>query len=658
MRRPVIAVSLLLGLLRPAAAFVYFEHAWFSDRGCRVAQHAVAEALTDDGRRARYLALALVCPERTPTRYCADGRKFAQSQLNRLDGTLTDHAVTFGDFSGLADHVSRFGPVRGLARLGDDGLIGEVWRWFAEDPGDPGGVVGDIAEEGCEHEVAVPWAQAHRDVARMLTVVEAEQRLPSLSVDWLAGRRRTRPRLGPDDPDALYSFDNPHFLDLQLSNHTHFGLKAYQSWLGLHGAAVDVGQATCAEVVGLDADALADLDDADTVDWDALAPNARRAAGCRLLRGLVRARLLRWAKRADPALVAPVAARLQALAAPAGDDALLDQVVAALHGALIEGVALHYLEDGFAGGHARTDRSAQGLAASRYTHDLDGDDGLAVVVQTRAGAASLVAYGDRRMFGPELAEDARCDSLDGADRATVTTCLLRHQRGLVTTVVAASVADWVAGGRFYGAPADDPRATPGCAQPDALDRFICRGLPIAPPAVLPAEDHPTATWLAPGDLPVPPAPFDYEALLGTTSIDLSGGSPQAGARLVLLTELGSSGHWMRSHDVGLNATLGDGADDRMVVEYAHRFHWRWAARFLVDAGPYVFIGASHLATDAALTTGVGPTAGLTFLPEGWTKIPLQLSFDYRAPLRLLTGAGYAPRVMGHFLEIGLGFAFM
>jgi arginase family enzyme len=46
------------------------------------------------------------------------------NRLRDLPGAGGGHSVTLGDFSALADHLIEFGPVRGLAKAEEDGLLG------------------------------------------------------------------------------------------------------------------------------------------------------------------------------------------------------------------------------------------------------------------------------------------------------------------------------------------------------------------------------------------------------------------------------------------------------------------------------------------------------------------------------------------------------
>lgn len=639
-------LALTLLPLGPAYAFAYLEHSWVTDRACSEALARLAPAVAaDETLAARYLALALVCPERAVPRYCVDDRKTATAQLNLLEDASDAHGVTLGDFAALPDHYSRYGPVRGLDRAGV-GLLGAVLGWLGDGAGGVGGIIEDVAEEGCD-DSDVPWEVVERDVSAELARLRTDGHLPAVPQGALSALDRAPPAAGPDDPHALYSFDNPHYLDLVLRNHGHFGAAAYGRWLGFHTTAVDLAEHPCAATLGLDGDALEDIaDDAGgafaDVEWDDLDADRRREQGCAMLRERVRGRVERWLERGEAALTAPV----RALAL---DDARLDAVVSALMAAVFEGAGLHYLQDDLAGGHLRTDRTAvSGLADSRFTHDLDGDLGVAARLDTLDGSTAFVAFGDGRLLGPALAPSDDCDTLPAPSREATTACLLRRQRGLLVATTAASLLDWALGGAAY-----QPPAAHGCDAEEEPRAFVCRALPMRPVSAGPSPSSPPPETLARGDLPVPPPPFSYESVLIAADFDATGGPPRLGARLELLTELGDSAGWMRSYDLGvLVAPASDRA--RYDVELAHLFHFRWAARFLVNAGPYVYVSATGLGDDPDFVAGVGPDLGLTFLPEGWTQAPLEFTLNWRMPLRLIGGAA----VEAHFVGAAIGLAFM
>ncbi|MFN7135650.1 MAG: hypothetical protein ACK4N5_26495, partial [Myxococcales bacterium] len=203
----------------------------------------------------------------------------------------------------------------------------------------------------------------------------------------------------------------------------------------------------------------------------------------------------------------------------------------------------------------------------------------------------------------------------------------------------------------------------GCDEGDAARAFACAQLPTrAPLAAGHAAGGDAPRTLAPGTLPVPPPPFSYQSLLFSTSHDASGGPPQLGLRTVFLSQLGSRANWMTSYHVGLLTTLGRGERAQLVTEFSYMFHWRWAARFLLNAGPFAFGGLRGLGEGVSPFAGVGPNVGASVLPEGWIRLPLEVSLSYRLPLTLLDARhGFSSkgiRIEAHWIELGLGLAFM
>jgi hypothetical protein len=56
--------------------------------------------------------------------------------------------------------------------------------------------------------------------------------------------------------------------------------------------------------------------------------------------------------------------------------------------------------------------------------------------------------------------------------------------------------------------------------------------------------------------------------------------------------------------------------------------------------------------------GLGPVVGLSALPEGWIKIPLEVTVSGRLPVTLLDGReGRGVGLEGWWLELSLGLAF-
>ncbi len=666
-------LALALTLASPAArAFDYLEHAYFADRACYEAQRRLAPLVTPARPDvvARYLALALACPERWDRPYCADDLKQAEAGLNRLEAPPAasgDHALTLGDFSALVDHLAWFGPVGGFPRARQPGLTAEVLALLGA-PTTSGGLIEDVAEEACDSGVAVPWDRVEHDVRSALAASDASGAPVAVPPALLAPNRRASPHAGPVDPAALLSFNNPHYLDLKLHGDDHFGVRAFGAWTGYHTAARVIAASRCQDVLAVDADLLEDLADGlpafARVDFDDLAPAERARQGCLLLAERVRRRLLDWRRRAEPALTAPAAPFLDAFAdgpATTEEALLLEHVVTALMAVVWEGGGLHFLQDGLSGGHLRTDPTSRaGLGEIRYAHDTDGQFGLSAVLTTAAGHAPFVAYGDGFLLGRPTGALDTCvwDRLGDAGQPDVTACLVQHQRGLLVALGAASLVDWALGGVLQA-----PRAAAdGCSTPtDAPHAFVCRFLPLRAVAAAGYEPQgPPPTELAEGTLPTPPPPFAYQSLLTVLAADFGGDGVQAGARLVFLSELDDLANWMSSWHFGLLTTQGVRRSE-LLAEFSFMFHWRWAARFLVNAGPVLHAGWRGFGDDVSTFVGLGPSVGLTFLPEGWTKIPLEATFSLRLPVTLLDsrfGAADGVRIEGWWFEIGVGLAFM
>ncbi len=664
-----------------AGAYNYLEHTFFTDRACLETQRRLITRMEQGEASpetiARYLALSLSCPESWDKPYCVDGYKQLESGLNRLEAepeVSGDLAATLGDFAALPDHLSQNGPVRGLSRVGDTGLTLETWRWLAEDPRDAGGVIGDVSEDACEVDDLVPWERVEHDISTALGKLHENGDLDAVPAELMTPMARAPIPKGPTDPAGVYSFDNPHYLDLVLRNHSHFGSQAYGAWVGYHSAAVSMNQRSCEQIIGFDADQLDDLaDDLESfnrLDWDELSSSQRRRSGCAMMRTAVHRRLIEWAARADAELVAPVVQSIAGLGPAHGASRLdLDAVVVALSSLVMEGAGIHYLQDGLASGHMRTIRSKEQLDEVRYDHDADNRDGVAALLQTRSGNYPFVAFGDNYLLGPALTDrPLDCDlgeiDPDGVIPAAVSGCLIQHQRGLLVAATQASLLDWALGGTLYDEPEEAAAQTPeSCERDDELEAFICRTLPARTTRVT-GEDNSAGQVLSRlhhGSIPVPPPPFGYQALSFNIGLEATGDASQFGLHLTLLDELDRRANWLVSHRTGIRTTFGDADLNQFVADYSYGFHWRWSARFLVDARAEVFTGLRGLDEDVAFFTGLAPHVGVTALPEGWTKLPLELTLSYRLPMVFygsdggFFGNGF---IDGHWIMFGLGLAYM
>ncbi|QDG51179.1 hypothetical protein FIV42_10645 [Persicimonas caeni] len=662
-------------------AYDYIEHTYFTDRACLEAQTRlgahIQEGDTSNETLARYLALALACPEKWDKPYCDDGYKQLESGLNRLEAPphqSGDLAASLGDYAALPDHMSKYGPIRGLSRIGADGLTYEAWLWLTGEPDDAGGVIGDVAEDACETDNLVPWNRVEHDISTFLTRTDEKDDLEAIPTDLLSPVVRAPIPQGPTDPAGAYSFDNPHYLDLVLRNHSHFGDQAFSSWLGFHSAAVSVGKKTCEDVIDFDDDQLDDLADDmagfDEIEWDELSKEERAKQGCAVMREAIRRRLVEWHARADKKLVAPVDKLLTEMKeSPDEAGLLLDRVAVATTSLVMEGTGLHYLQDGLAGGHMRTIRSKEELGEVRYDHHADNRDGVVALFQTRTGEYPFVAFGDQYMLGPvqvDKAVDCNWDDLSAPKTPPelVSTCLIQHQRGLLVATSTASLVDWALGGTLYDAP-NEPKtlARTSCPQDGSLEAFVCRTLPARPTLVAGQNDSSgqVVGRMHHGSIPVPPPSFGYQALTFDLGVEATGAAAQYGLHLTLLSELDDRANWLTSHRMGLRSTIGDAQLNQFILDYSYGFHWRWSARFLIDARTEYFAGLRGLDSDVAFFTGLAPQVSMTALPEGWTKLPLEFSLGYRLPLVFYgTDASFFGEnfVGGHWIMIGLGLAYM
>ncbi len=663
-RIPSFTVLLLLALPSRALAFDYLEHSYFSDRACLEAQRRLAPLAARDERIAlRYAALSLFCPESWKRPYCGDDYKQLEGSLNRLEQPPAedgDHAITLGDFAALPDHLTAWGPIRDLPRADRDGMTLRAFEWLGE-TGDAGGVISDVAEDACETDELVDWPALEKDVSAGIEALAG----PPFQIprELLLPTARAELNRGPHDPAGPYSFDNPQYLDLVLRNHHHFGVPAWATWSGFHSAAAAIASSSCEARLAFGAGTREDLADDvpgfDAIDWDALDEPALRKRGCELLAEKVRLRLIEWSKRADPELVDPIRPLLARLAEQGSAATVAPQLVPLFTSLVFEGGGLHFLQDSLAGGHLRLDRSAYGLEDSRYEHDTDGQHGVAASVATRDGKSAFVAFGDSYLLGDAGVRVERCDwpVLGAASPQEVTACLLQHQRGLVAASSTAALLDWAHGGLMFEGGRD------GCADADPSVDFACRRLPTRAPLAAGYDlGAPVPSTIPEGTLPVPPPPFSYQSMLFSTAVDASGGPSQLGVRMVFLSSLGERANWMTSYHVGLLTTLGRAEHAQVLSEFSYMFHWRWAARFLVNAGPFVYGGLRGFGQSVTPFTGVGPNVGISVLPEGWIRLPLEVSVSYRLPITLLDGRhGFSAQGIGieaHWIELGLGLAFM
>lgn len=734
-----LALNLVVAV-SPAQAFDYLEHSYFTDTACHRVQAQLATHIAahpdDVELKARYLALGLFCPTSWQPRYCEDDEKLITGSIHDLarpPALSRDVSLTLGDYAALPDHFARFGPVKNLPLAGKDGLWDWTTRWMTRRrPGGVGGVVEDVAEDACETDGLPDWERIQQDIdAYLARAEEAPLQVPESLLSPLS--RAPIPR-GPTDPAGAYSFDNPHYLDLVLRNHNHFGVQAYSSWLGFHGAGIEIASRSCESTLALDDWRLRKISKRipgfDHIDFGDLPEQERATKACAMLGEVVRGRLDAWRRNADPALLAPVARELalllddedgpleaqQSTSPPqdSGDASitarpdmtdilqaahLLDATTSSVMGLVFEGSGLHFLQDGLAAGHMRTIRTRGGLKEARYDHDQDNRHGVVALMRTRAGVFPLVAFGDSFMLGPvDQSAPSACEGFeavatgleDETRRHQVSVCLIQHQRGILTASSMASLLDWALGGTLYGLEEgvdDHVEMSSGsgaaggkesasehkipnhnafrsiCERLSGLERFICAHLPSRPTFVA-GEELPVGVYgdvMHQGSLPVPPPPFSYEALTTRVGFDIGGRAPQVNVSFTLLSELDDLANWLTSYRLGLTTSLGDGVSQQGFIDFTYSFHWRWAARFLIDGGVSTYAGFRDFDEDPQFFTGLSPVVGLTALPEGWIKIPLEFSLSYRLPINVFVarqGFFQRPVLDGHWLYVGFGLAFM
>jgi hypothetical protein len=678
----VIATLMLFFMINasPLAAFDYLEHSYLTDRACLQAQRLLAQEIEqrpdDYDLLAKYVALSLFCPAQWERPYCLNGYKQAVGGLILPDGPPSesgDYSITLGDYAALPDHISRFGPVAGFPRALGDGLVSRTFEWLADPPGGAGGVIGDIAEDACETDSLVFWNKIEEATENYFVVAEEAGGLPTLPKRMLQTNRRAVPPQGPFDPDGAYSFDNPHYLDLILRNHNHFGTLAHSTWQGFHEAARTMAATACEDLLAFEDGEYSDLAEEipafENIDWSDLETGERNRRGCALLAELVKRRTYFWFKHAAPELTDPAAGLQRLFYATERErveraELVLGKIVANVISLVLEGSGLHFMQDSMAGGHMRLNRAARGQNEARYDHDLDGLAGVAASVVTQAGETRFVAFGDGFLLGPWVLNPIECNGLsrplDELTREDATACLLSFQRGVIVSATTASLLHWALGGDGEDAERP-PTAVANCEQGGA-QAFICKYLPIFPTGPSSEVRETTARRVgAPAELPVPPPPFNYQSILISNAGDLRGEKTQFGVRLTFLHELDSLAGWMTSYNVGVFHTV-TRAGEELSGEFAYMFHWRWAARFLINAGPYAFAGLRGFDGSPDGFAGLGPNVGISLLPEGWIKAPLEFGLHYRVPVRLVESGRSmtfdSVDIEAHWLELTLGLAFL
>lgn len=659
------ATFMFIFLVPTSYAFDYLEHSYFTDRACLTAQKVMGHELTRASLKSpqhlppqdlaiRYVTLALFCPQKWNRRYCQNNYKQAEGTINELlapPWISHDHAITLGDYAALPDHLSQFGSIPTIPHAQEAGLTDETLRWLIPQFGHPGGVIADVAEDGCETDQLVEWPNLNYTAIAPNPFFQDDRQLQPIY--------RIPPLQGPHDSPGLYSFDNPHYLDLILNNQAHFGKNAFDNWLGFHSTATSILSQPCQQLLSPPNEAIESLANHDNlfanIDWDSLPFSKRRDKMCQVLENRIVQRINYWSTHASPHLVKPAKSFIAWLNR---DSNLRRHLVPTFLSLIFEGSGLHFLQDAFAGGHQRTPRGSLGLSLARYFHDTDNQYGVIARYQTMATSQLFVAFGDGFLLGKSTCPPntaCQCQTFKNASKGAVTHCLLQRQRKILTNSTAASLIDWSLNNSY-------PQQNPPCQTTPRLS-FICQYLPTRSPTVIsPSINSPILSLtLPPGTLPIPPPPFSYESLSFGLSFDLEQKNIQSGLRLVFLSALGAKAHWMSSYHFGfLHTTRNTGGND-LIGEFAYMFHWRWAARFLINMGPLVFTNYRNTPANSGFLLGVGPNLGLSLLPEGWTKIPLEITFSYRLPMALIDSRQTSPihfSLEGHWLELNLGFAFL
>lgn len=660
----------------PLHAFDYMEHSFFTDRACHEAQKMLLPTLSTASAevKSRYLALALVCPVRWQKEYCHRGSKNPKALINP-EG---EHSLTLGDYSALVDHITEYGRVLRFAQASDVGMTDILWQSLRDGTTSPPGVAGDIGLEECDTDATPNWQKVEADTADFLMIWKEKGRAAIIPTNFLEEGLRSEIKPGPTDPSVLFTIRNPRFLDLQLFNQNHFSGAAYRTWTGMHYTAVAIASMQCEEVIDVDESTAEDLAETFSrfkkIDWDRDDNPRYQSDQCSLLRAQLRQRLLLWKSYAPAEMVAPVSDILTALEknlALKEAHRVMESLPSHLAALVFEGAGIHFMQDALSGGHIRTVHERHALGTTRRYHDLDSKNGVIASLVSREGVHTFVAFGDTYLLGepPKSAYTnfiESCESTNATAKPSpdhVTQCLLAYQRGLLTAANTASLLDWSLGGVMYSprTARGEAQKAPACPRDGSPRAFICLFLPLQPIS----SPEQTAVWnagyLAREGLPPTPPPVDFQSLRIESSLDGAGFGTQIGARLEFLTPFKKqSGNWLYSYDFGFLLTLADAGRQQLVHEFAFTFHYRFATRLLINMGPMTYAGFEGFNTRTNFFFGMGLGAGITILPEGWTKIPLELTLSYRAPWRLVdTNRAFASqRIEGHWISLAVGLAFL
>ncbi len=622
-------------LSNQAFAFDYLEHSYFSDLACADAQKKSLALLKTEKDAARFVGLSLFCPAENIDNYCDDGYKYARSPVNVVDGK--DFGITLGDMAALPDHVSNYGPIKNVARAGKGGFSLSLIEWLSV-KGNVGGVIEDVAEDACEYENNINWKALNQQIINDVGAF-AKDGLPKIHRTHLSAIARKTPKKGPNDPATKYTLDNPHYLDLVLRNHTHFGASAYDAWLGFHQLGQEIAERSCEEVVDFTPGQVEDLAenlDLDDKDWSAQNKTQLARSTCDLLGLAVSRRVaLLGLDTTENKILKTFLSRIKK-----GDKAARDSLIAATFGTLFRGAGLHFLQDGLAGGHLRTIRSRESLSEVRHDHDVDNKAGVIAVYSSPKSKTPFIAFGDSYLLGGRFGS-SNCDGMTRKNKmkdGDVTDCLLRFQRALLVGTSSENLMQFVLGR-------------------ENNDVFSLSQKVSVPGEV---AQNPISRTYASGSLPVPAPTFSFESLSFRFGFSTRDSSPQLGLKMEALTELDDPAHWMVGYQLGLNYQPRYYGGESLFLDFAYAFHYRYFARATLDLAPAVYGGVYGLGEDAHSFFGFAPTIGITFLPEGWIEMPLEISISYRLPIDLYeSGEGFKFGILDdHWVQFGFGLAFM
>ena len=171
-RLPIKLLILIYSVIwsNPSSAWTYLEHSFLTDRSChevlKIIEHDLSMNETNQTRSAKYMALRLLCPNTWQTEYCTDQKKNPTAYVN-ANIKEGQHGITLGDYTGLADHISQFGPVAGFPRLKKSGIISDSLLWLDPDENQLQGEIAKITRRTCSSDEVVDWTGVEKDLMKM-----------------------------------------------------------------------------------------------------------------------------------------------------------------------------------------------------------------------------------------------------------------------------------------------------------------------------------------------------------------------------------------------------------------------------------------------------------------------------------------------------------